>query len=202
MTSSKTLIAASKIFASLSLTGTKLTSTYHFDDIPILNPTGPTSPVGVYRTLNFPGFTVGTSLPASLIGLVPQSGTHAAVFNLETELLTLSPVSAITVQNDGSTTKSFALGTFFYGIRVATQESLVGLPASGSIVAKGYNAAGALVAQQYFPYKFTADKQGLTEGKSGPQFTNLYNVTFSLEAKLSVAVVGVLDSVSLYTSTS
>ena len=107
-----------------------LISLPQFDDIPLLNPTGPTQPVGVYRSLNWPGLTIGTYLSTSPTGVVPQSGTHTAVFNAETKLLSLSPVAGITVLNDGSTTKSFSIPQFYYGCADASQESLVNVPAA------------------------------------------------------------------------
>ena len=153
-----------------------------FDDITTLNPTGPTQPIGTYKTLNFPGINLNTFLSTSPIGVVPQSGDKTALFNLETQIIDLAGGPAITVVNDGSTTKFFSLPSFYYGCAVASQEGLAGVPASCNLVVGGYTTAGKPVASQTFPYTFTSKRQGMILAKPGSQFQNknLKNVIFSL----------------------
>ena len=78
------------------------------------------------------------------------------------------------------------------------------VPVASSIVAKGYNVTGQLVAQQTFQYPFTSGKEGMMLGTPKAGFgSGLFNVTFEQGGGLlSTAEVGILDSVTLYTCTS
>ena len=77
------------------------------------------------------------------------------------------------------------------------------VPSPATIVATGFNSAGKQVAQQSFPYAFTASKQGMMLAQPSSAFSNLYNVTFNIATSaISATQVGLLDSISLCTFTS
>lgn len=146
---------------------------------------------------------MGRFLSSSPTGVVPQSGTQYAVFNVETRALTTSSYTGITVENDDSTTKSFSVDKFYYACAVASQEGLIGVPASCTVTATGYDAQGKQVAKQSFGYDVVAAKQGMMLAQPGNAFKGLYKVVFNQKPSLtSVALVGLLDSIGLTTCTS
>lgn len=176
-----------------------------FEDIPVKDPVASLQFINIYKDLFFQAFTLvnaGTNGVISGLPLVGGStgGVTGTVPNIVTGVKPHSPyraggfsdvtqdaqgtASLTTIYEGSSPTKQFSLISFWWGVVVATQESVASVPQNAQLTVTGYDANDNSVSQT-FDYDLSSAIQQMRFAQLKAGFTNLKYAKFALETLAS-----------------
>lgn len=155
------------------------------------------APIGIYLDIFWQGMSLVESTGlSSIAGPVPNSPPNVAAYSkLDVATLIQGQPSMMTNYQD-STVDHLDLKYFYYGCAVASQASLVGLPATCTVSVKGYadDKGTKLVAQQSFGYKPTGTSAQMLKASVDGRFKGLKRVDFFVTNDALTAAL--IDTVS------
>lgn len=173
------------------------TTSLQFDDITVTVPVASLQPIGNYKGLNWNGFNV-INVGNAVTGVAPQTEPNVAV----QYILTTGTSNTATLTPASSSTKYFALQSFYFGCVASSQETVAGVPIACTMTLTG-KKNGKTVVTQNISFNPTGPLiSNMAYQKFAGAWSAVDEVDFTLTSTLSTAISVLYDNFSYILSSS